>query len=341
MTVDIIIPCYYSSEIIQPCLEKIMNQTVIKNIIVTIVNDCSPNTECEYQDIIQQYSSQMNIKYLKTEKNSGPGVARQLGLDNATCDWVMFIDDDDELYDETSIERLLNSVSYPIETIAGIGGQSIHCYFGDDVRAETFAPSTHHQGTLFNRKVLQERNIHYEPELSFKEEDGTFSSLFLVKTQDLKFLALDEPVYLKKWTDDHMSLCNQVEPITSMLALIGTKAISLSYINKDNLYFDTFISEAIIIIPNVTEQLIAYLLANDKKLTKIQFEQLKKYVEIYISTLAIFRINVRTFDISHMISNISIFSLNSFYGEFMIDSVYNFEKNYKSYLKIINENCME
>ena len=102
MTVDIIMPCYYSNEIIKPALEKIANQTVIDQITLIMINDCSPNTDCEYQDLIQQYSDKIKIRYFKTPTNSGPGIARQLGLDNATSNWILFQDDDDELESENT-----------------------------------------------------------------------------------------------------------------------------------------------------------------------------------------------------------------------------------------------
>jgi hypothetical protein len=44
-----------------------------------MVNDCSPNTDCEYLDIRKEFSS-LHIQYLKTKENCGPGAARNLGL---------------------------------------------------------------------------------------------------------------------------------------------------------------------------------------------------------------------------------------------------------------------
>ena len=40
------------------------------------------------------------------------------------------------------------------------------------------------QGTIFKRTVLQEKNICFEPVLSFKEEDGAFSALFNLSTMN-------------------------------------------------------------------------------------------------------------------------------------------------------------
>ncbi len=94
--INIIIPCYYDYETIYPCFQSLANQTN-KNFIVTIVNDCSPNTNCKYQDIIKEFSQYYTINYYETQENSGPGVARQLGLDNNKSPFIMFVDDDDQL----------------------------------------------------------------------------------------------------------------------------------------------------------------------------------------------------------------------------------------------------
>ena len=80
-----------------------------------------------------------------------------------------------------------------------------------------------------NRKMLIDYNIHFEPELSFKEEDGTFVSLFLIKLANKKILSYNRPVYLKKWVDDHVSVTQEINVIDSILNLMGSKAFSAQY----------------------------------------------------------------------------------------------------------------
>jgi glycosyltransferase involved in cell wall biosynthesis len=104
------LPCYYSSEVIRPALEILAQQTRKDAMEVILINDCSPNTNCEYQDLLNEFSSQLNIKYLKTEKNGGPSTARQLGINNCSCPWVLFHDDDDMLYDSHVIESYLSEI---------------------------------------------------------------------------------------------------------------------------------------------------------------------------------------------------------------------------------------
>ena len=72
-----------------------------------MVNDCSPYTNNEYFDLRNEIKDKFKLHYYCTSYHGGPAVARQLGLEEAQSDWVMFIDDDDELYSSTAIEHLL------------------------------------------------------------------------------------------------------------------------------------------------------------------------------------------------------------------------------------------
>lgn len=342
MTVDIIMPCYYASDILRPGFEKIAQQTIIKDITLIIINDCSPYTDCEYQDLIEEYKDRINIKYYKTEHNSGPGIVRQLGLQYATSDFIWFQDDDDEIYDETSIAQLLSLIGdNSIEEIASIGGQTEQ-FFDWKNEKTIHGPSAHHQGTLFNRKILINNNIHYEPELSFKEEDGTFASLFILKTTQYRHLKLLKPVYLKRWENTHTSLCDKIGKLESMIALIGSKAISLQYMYELQSYMDSFVNEAIIFIPNIVEQLIILLITDELKLTTTQYNQIYKYINIYNSVLDYYNIDVQTISLNQSIASFSTFFSNGgMYGEFMIESIYNFKNNSPKYLQLLKTYLVE
>jgi glycosyltransferase involved in cell wall biosynthesis len=103
-------PIFYPSNIVRKALTMLAWQERKEEIEVILINDCSPNTDCDYKDLLDEFNTQLNIKYLKTENNSGPGVARQLGLDNCSCDWVMFHDDDDTLNNPYVIEAYLDEI---------------------------------------------------------------------------------------------------------------------------------------------------------------------------------------------------------------------------------------
>lgn len=166
--INIIIPCYYSSEIIKKSFNSLAIQTKRDCLRVYLVNDCSPNTKCEYKDIIDEFSQYFQIVYLKTPKNGGPGVARQLGLDSITdnSEYVMFIDDDDALANEYVIQNFLNII-YHKEVNTCIG------FIGDSRKNPDNSVNYNHlTGSIFNRKILQLYNIRFSNK--YCEEDTQF-----------------------------------------------------------------------------------------------------------------------------------------------------------------------
>ena len=103
MLLDIIIPQYKEkNEDIKPLLDSINNQELVdfNNIKLTIVNDCSDVLLDE--DFLKSFKN-LNISYIRNDKNTGPGLARQKGIDSTSSDYIMFCDSDDELFDKKAL----------------------------------------------------------------------------------------------------------------------------------------------------------------------------------------------------------------------------------------------
>ena len=343
MTIDIIMPCYYSNDIIKPALEKIAKQTIIKDITLIMVNDCSPNTSCEYQDLIKEYKNRIKIQYLKTDKNCGPGEARQLGLNNATSDFIMFQDDDDELYTTTSLENMIKSINnFDINNIISITGRIQFNYLNEKIENWQIIPQSL-QGSLFNRKLLQQLNIHFEPILSFKEEDGCFSSLLALKSQSYMSLILDEIIYIRKRLNNHISITSRVNIIDSILAMIYLKCFPLLYLYenniKDKILYYSYIEQAISFVPNLLQSLINNLQNNKYTLTIQQFNQLNFMLSIYNFIINYYNIDINNINLNNIkLINKNIFDNNSFYGNFNEKLIFNFKDQYLYQLLYIKDN---
>ena len=81
-----------------------------KDFEVILIDDCS--TDGSYMKINQRIQkSNLKIKILQTPQNSGPGYARNMGLDVAEGEWITFVDNDDwvELNWLESINNVINS----------------------------------------------------------------------------------------------------------------------------------------------------------------------------------------------------------------------------------------
>lgn len=99
-----IIPAYNCENFIEDCLNSIFSQTY-KNYEIIVVDDCSTDNTIT---VLKKYN---NIKILSTPKNSRQGAARNIGLDNCTGDYILFVDSDDSLYGNDVLEKVANEIN--------------------------------------------------------------------------------------------------------------------------------------------------------------------------------------------------------------------------------------
>lgn len=105
MKLSIIIPVYKVEKYIAKCIDSIMSQCISRDDYeVIIINDGSPDDSKQIiLEYIQKYS---NIIFIDQE-NQGVSIARNRGLDIAKGDYILFVDPDDSIH-ENSIDRVLN-----------------------------------------------------------------------------------------------------------------------------------------------------------------------------------------------------------------------------------------
>lgn len=97
MKFSIVTPIYNTGNNIKHCVESVANQTVTDWEWI-FVDDCSPDDSIEIaKEIISDFSISDKVRFLKTNNNSGPGEARNVGLRAAQGTHIVFIDSDDWL----------------------------------------------------------------------------------------------------------------------------------------------------------------------------------------------------------------------------------------------------
>ena len=99
MKLSIIIPVYNVEKYIGPCLESIYRQELAEDVFeVIIVNDAS--TDDSMLVVSHMMNVHPNISVITNNESFGPSVSRNVGMDNAIGDYVLFIDSDDMLMDK-------------------------------------------------------------------------------------------------------------------------------------------------------------------------------------------------------------------------------------------------
>ncbi|AFU20240.1 glycosyltransferase family 2 protein [Actinobacillus suis] len=105
--ISIIMPVYNAEEYIEEAIKSVLNQTY-SNWELILVDDCSTDNSC---NVIQKYLLDIRIKFFRNKINSGPALTRNLALDNASGEYITFLDSDD-FWEK---DKLLNQINFMIE----------------------------------------------------------------------------------------------------------------------------------------------------------------------------------------------------------------------------------
>lgn len=100
--VSVLIPLYNQEVLIEKCLNSI---PVRDDIEVVVVDDCS--TDNSYNIVKEKYPY---VKLLQNENNSGVGLTRNKLLDNASGEYIFFLDSDDYLYSDVFLDLIDNNL---------------------------------------------------------------------------------------------------------------------------------------------------------------------------------------------------------------------------------------
>ena len=94
--ISVIVPVFNSEKYVNRCIDSILNQTY-ENLEVILIDDGSSDGSLK---ICESWAEKdKRIKIIK-QKNHGVSAARNLGIENATGDYVAFVDNDDWLRPE-------------------------------------------------------------------------------------------------------------------------------------------------------------------------------------------------------------------------------------------------
>ncbi|MFR9669524.1 MAG: glycosyltransferase family 2 protein [Rikenellaceae bacterium] len=112
--ISIIVPIYNVEEYLPKCLESIINQSY-RNIEIILVDDGSPDNAGEICDEYATKDERVRVFHIP---NGGVAKARQLGVENSTGDYIVFVDPDDWLPLD-AIEIMYSNINPEIDIVIG------------------------------------------------------------------------------------------------------------------------------------------------------------------------------------------------------------------------------
>ena len=109
--ITIIIPVYNVQDYIERCLDSIMAQESVNyHLECVLVNDCTPDRSMDIIDCkLRNYFGNIVFIVVNHENNKGLSASRNTGLQNASGDYVLFVDSDDRL-ENSALINLVNGL---------------------------------------------------------------------------------------------------------------------------------------------------------------------------------------------------------------------------------------
>ena len=204
--IDLIIP-YYNNRIGLLNTLKSIDQSIFK---VTIVDDHSTETPIFPLD---------NADYFRLNINSGPGVARQQGIEKTSNPYIMFLDTGD-IFISHEVQK---DIAGTIAANPNINIFSFSYYYKDEPTKET---DNRLHGKVYKRDFLKKYGITFAAESSYLDEDIGFNRTcrYCTEAAAQPLLFFNSPVI--KWIENSNSLTQKDNGI--VLYRDQTRALSLT-----------------------------------------------------------------------------------------------------------------
>ena len=114
--VSVLMPVYNLEDYIEHAMESLFNQT-LKDIEIVCVNDGSVDSSLE---VLRDFESKYDFIKVFSQENKGAGPALNKCIEEATGEYIAFLDADDIYVDDDALERMYNyAVENDADMVAG------------------------------------------------------------------------------------------------------------------------------------------------------------------------------------------------------------------------------
>ena len=230
--ISVIIPTYNKEKYLNECLDSVINQT-LKEIEIICVNDGSTDNSLT---ILKEYEKKDKRIKIINQENSGVAIARNRAMDISKGEFIAFLDSDDKIINDNSLENLYYAAVNNNVLISGgnsnyyLNGKKIKkldhfkkegiVYYSDYQKPYNFCKY------IYNSKFIKENKIYF-PNYSCFEDP-----IFFVKAMNKAkiFYALPQDVHYYRGSNriKKMNKKKIIDMLKGMLDL-------LKYSDKNNL----------------------------------------------------------------------------------------------------------
>lgn len=210
--ISIIVPVYNVEKYIARCIESVLSQTYICWELI-LVDDGTPDKSGDICDFYAGKDSR--IKVIHTV-NQGRSMARNIGLNNATGEWVVFIDSDDYVGRDYLYVMIQSNPQWNVDLLVTQGfvgitenGEANKTYPAaiysdwsfkagesqDIIQSNSLLHRQAVWGRLFNLEKIKNAGIDFNPNVT-NSEDGIFLHRYMLEVNEYSFISAREYFYL-------------------------------------------------------------------------------------------------------------------------------------------------
>lgn len=251
---SIIIPVYNSELYLDRCIESVIKQADI-SVEIILVDDGSTDSSGR---ICDEYSNKYSNIIPFHKKNEGQGLARNLGIEHSSGQYITFLDSDDYVSDDgySKIVRVLNEskadacafsyvqhntdgkicykaiVNYREYNDEDIVDSFLLHFFGDD-ESDNEMQGVSSCMTVYRREILTDNNIRFESERVVYSEDTLFNLEFCKYAR--KIITIPDAIYhycLKEDSFTHRYMKNRLLLTEALCERLEKYAIDFNIFSK-------------------------------------------------------------------------------------------------------------
>ena len=189
--VSVIVPCYNVEHYIERSMNALVNQTLHDIEIICIDDKSTDNTLSKLQGFAAKDS---RIKLFVQKENQGVAVARNIGLKNATGEYIGFVDPDDyvdldfyqKLY-ECAVQTGADVVQGDVWMTNSNNGTTCRHWIRSALSKGMVNFSSAFWSAIYKSELIKDNNISFPPEIR-TSQDSVFLTQIVLSAKDLELV---------------------------------------------------------------------------------------------------------------------------------------------------------
>ena len=240
--ISVIVPVYKAEKYIHECIDSILTQS-FTDIELLHIDDGSPDS-CGW--ICDEYANKDTRVRVFHKENEGVSSARNLGLENAQGDWIVFVDADDYLFNNSlgTLMQAVNRAECDIALACAYRyeqSEYIPIYQIENKESDDICDLYEHYALwayIFKRKLIEKHNIKFVNGLAYSED-----MLFIIEYVSCckRIKQIKDFVYVYRINET--SACKSLDWKKKTMHQFWSASLLQKYINKSK-EFNIFYKKA-------------------------------------------------------------------------------------------------